>query len=68
MFFSAGGEMWGFQAEKKLGRSVIATVVINGEEYYGENLRYFKGESEEYFLWLSFDEYENIYINQLKIR
>ena len=67
LFFSTSGKTWGFQAVKKMGRSTIILIIINGEEHYGENLSYFKQDDAEYFLWLSFDENENIYVNQLEV-
>lgn len=34
----------------------IGVVIINGQEYKGESLRYVKNGGHEYFTWLIYDE------------
>ncbi|MBN1241320.1 MAG: hypothetical protein JXA15_01285 [Spirochaetales bacterium] len=69
VFVSSDGEVWGFETEKKIGRSSFRVVVVNGVEYPGaEALRLVAGATGEFFTWLTFsEEGDRAFLNTLRV-
>lgn len=69
VFVSSNGTAWGFETEKKVGRSSFRVVVVNGVEYPGaEALRLAVDATGESFTWLTFsDEGDRAFLNTLRI-
>ncbi len=69
VFVSADGGAWGFETEKKIGRSSFRVVVVNGAEYPGaEGLRLVTDAAGESFVWITYsEEGDQAYLNRLRI-
>ncbi len=69
VFVSNDGGSWGFETEKKIGRSSFRVVVVNGVEYPGaEGLRLVTEAAGESFIWFTFsEEGDQAYLNRLRV-
>ena len=58
---------WGAVIRVERGESSYMQVLINGKEYDGDSLRLVKNKEGLFFVWLSYDKDNQVYINSLKI-